>query len=239
MEGFPTLKLSRTNRRKDIRYFMGILWIIEKPRKRGPLIMQALQGDFAVRVFGSWGSFVKLGAVHNTTMPDAVVINLPLTKYKIDPVDLYLSDNFSESLRIFLTPPQRTPLLQKPGRFVFDNSFEPFRLSNIIKNLLDVKKGDREFICYRDLRMDTDGLIITHSSTGEEECLTLKEGQLLRYFLKHSGRCIERQELIDAVWNRLKVSPRTIDSQISRLRRRLLPMSVSIDSVYGGGYILK
>lgn len=232
------LKLRLEITTKKFKFLMGILYILTKPNDTGGVISE-LQGNFAVRAFGSWGSFTKLAQLGSTMIPDAVLVRLPIHKYKIDPVDQYIGDCFPEALKIFFSPNDMMSLLQKPGRFVFDHKTETMRLSATIKRLLDLKKGDRDIMSYKDLRMDNECLLVTHTESGYEGRLTLKEGQLLRYFLKNTERLVEREELIDAVWNKVKVSPRTIDSQISKLRRHLKPMSVSIESVYGGGYVLK
>ena len=218
---------------------MGILWVIEKPHKKKRQVKIALQGDFPVRAFSSFGSFVKLGPLKGRQKPDAILVNLACCPYKIEPIDLYLAENFPSSLRIFIAEKEEVMDLQKPGRFILDADIDAFKFSTLVENLLDLKTASKDVISYKDLRMDTAGLVVTDSTSDIKERLTLKEGKLLRYFLTHPGRCIERAELIDQVWDKIKVSPRTIDSQISRLRRRLQPMNVSIDAVYGGGYVLK
>ena len=69
--------------------------------------------------------------------------------------------------------------------------------------------------------------------------ITVKEGRLLKLFFQNRGVTLQREHIRSAVWENVKVAPRTMDSQISRLRQRLRETSLVFESVYGGGYILR
>jgi DNA-binding response OmpR family regulator len=61
---------------------------------------------------------------------------------------------------------------------------------------------------------------------------------LLRFLIENVGVCVSRDQLINEVWKGIRIEARTIDSHISRLRKRLASSEVFIESVYGGGYIM-
>lgn len=72
--------------------------------------------------------------------------------------------------------------------------------------------------------------------------LTAVEFRLLATLTGHPGQVFSRDQLMDAIYtDRRVVSPRTIDSHIKKLRKRLdeLPLAENpIHSVYGVGYKL-
>ena len=70
---------------------------------------------------------------------------------------------------------------------------------------------------------------------GEEVTLTAREDQLLRVLLLANGACVDRQELLDAVWGpESGVDPTNLDIQLRRLRAKLAPTAV--ENVRGIGY---
>lgn len=71
--------------------------------------------------------------------------------------------------------------------------------------------------------------------------LSLREFELLRFFVKHPNRVYERSQLLELVWGPdTYVEPRTIDVHIRRLRRRIErddSMPELIVTVRGVGYM--
>jgi len=71
--------------------------------------------------------------------------------------------------------------------------------------------------------------------------LSLREFELLRFFVKHPNRVYERAQLLELVWGPdTYVEPRTIDVHIRRLRRRIErddSMPELIVTVRGVGYM--
>jgi two-component system alkaline phosphatase synthesis response regulator PhoP len=78
---------------------------------------------------------------------------------------------------------------------------------------------------------------------GEQEMLLRrKEFDLLAYLLKHNGRVISREELLEFIWGGSDVSDRTIDTHIQRLRQKLEQFSEAkdlIETLRGVGYRYK
>jgi DNA-binding response OmpR family regulator len=78
---------------------------------------------------------------------------------------------------------------------------------------------------------------------GERVELSEREQQLLRYLVKHAGRTVPRQELLENVWqiDARGVSTRTIDMHVARLREKLRDNSDNpqvLVTVRGRGYML-
>ena len=70
--------------------------------------------------------------------------------------------------------------------------------------------------------------------------LTEKEHRLLKLLLEKKGRDVSNEDIILAVWENAfenEISADSVKNQVSHLRKKL--PNVSIDTVYGRGYILK
>ncbi len=75
---------------------------------------------------------------------------------------------------------------------------------------------------------------------GREVSLTKTEFELLEFFLTHRNRIYSREELIRRVWaNDVIVTNRTIDTNITRLRKKIEPYGNNIETRLGFGYGFK
>lgn len=74
---------------------------------------------------------------------------------------------------------------------------------------------------------------------GQRVELSTRERELLRYFARHAGRAVPRDEILANVWqiDSRGVSTRTIDMHVARLREKLRDESVLV-TVRGKGYML-
>lgn len=75
---------------------------------------------------------------------------------------------------------------------------------------------------------------------GQRTDLSERETELLRYLAINAGRAISRDELLAHVWrlNPQGLNTRTIDMHVARLRSKLGPPGVLIETVRGVGYRL-
>ena len=75
---------------------------------------------------------------------------------------------------------------------------------------------------------------------GERLDLSLREFELLKFFVRHPNRVYDRLQLLDLVWGpELHVEPRTVDVHVRRLRKRIERDDASpelILTVRGVGY---
>lgn len=95
---------------------------------------------------------------------------------------------------------------------------------------------------HADNQLRFDGIVIdTHSKTvtidGEDVALTKTEYELLLFFLKHKNEVFTREQLVEHVWpTNTVVTLRTIDVNITRLRKKLGQYASHIITRTGFGY---
>ena len=80
-----------------------------------------------------------------------------------------------------------------------------------------------------------------HTATldGVELDLTPKEFELLLLFVEHPGRAFSREFLVERIWGyEYDGFERTVDTHITRLRKKLGPLGDKIVTVWGVGYRL-
>jgi DNA-binding response OmpR family regulator len=118
-----------------------------------------------------------------------------------------------------------------------DRTQLPFMVQQILR--FDGPPQDASSVVQlHDLILDTAGHRLRLLPEGEWVRLKPKEGQILRQFLKNPNHCLSHQDLVLAVWKDIRISPRSMASHISRLRRYLQGSQLEIRNVYGGGYQL-
>lgn len=63
--------------------------------------------------------------------------------------------------------------------------------------------------------------------------------KIIKLFFEHPDQLLTRKHLKDVVWKDTAISPRSIDAQISKLKKRFPEFNDMIESVYGQGYIIR
>ena len=67
--------------------------------------------------------------------------------------------------------------------------------------------------------------------------LTALEFKILSYFCDRPGEVIHRDDILNEVWGTdVHVYPRSVDTHVSKLRRKIKPADSTIKSVHGVGY---
>lgn len=92
-------------------------------------------------------------------------------------------------------------------------------------------------LVYKNLRLDQNSKECTID--GRHIDLTKTEYDLLHFFLTHRGRVYSRAEIINNVWSSTVVSDRTIDANVTRLRKKLGQYGGCIETRTGFGYAFK
>lgn len=73
---------------------------------------------------------------------------------------------------------------------------------------------------------------------GEEVILTKREFELLRFFLKYRNVVLSREQLAEEIWKEESfIQGRTIDVNITRLRKKIKPYDKNLVTRQGYGYI--
>ena len=110
------------------------------------------------------------------------------------------------------------------------------RLADYVMNVVEARLG-KPSLRYQGLVMNIEKKTVT--ADGESIALTRTEFDLLQLFLSHQGQVLSRQELMENVWNDVIVTDRTVDVNITRLRKKLGSYAANIVSRQGFGYIFE
>lgn len=63
--------------------------------------------------------------------------------------------------------------------------------------------------------------------------------KILKMFFEKPDQLVSRKHMKDTIWKGQEISPRSIDAQISKLKKKFPEIGRKIDSIYGQGYIFK
>lgn len=110
------------------------------------------------------------------------------------------------------------------------------RVKAVLRRTADKNKSaGSECLEYETLRLDTKRIKATVD--GEEVPLTKKEFEILRLLLENKGNVFSREEILSRIWkNEVYVLDRTIDVNITRLRKKIGPYGKNIVTRLGFGY---
>lgn len=113
------------------------------------------------------------------------------------------------------------------------------RRSDIGRNVEpEERPGYEPDLKFKNLRIDRNEKVCFLD--GEPLALTRTEFEILQFFLTHRNRIYSRQEIIASVWgDDVVVSNRTIDTNITRLRKKIGPYADNIVTRQGFGYGFK
>lgn len=110
------------------------------------------------------------------------------------------------------------------------------RVKAVLRRSLEEKKPVNEnILTYNTLKLDTQRIKATIN--GEEVALTKKEFEILKLLLENINHVFSREEILSRVWkDEVYVLDRTIDVNISRLRKKIGEYGKNIVTRLGFGY---
>ena len=110
------------------------------------------------------------------------------------------------------------------------------RVKAVLRRTSDKEKvPENEFLKYETLSLDTKR--IKASVDGQEVPLTKKEFEILKLLLENKGNVFSREEILSRIWkDEVYVLDRTIDVNITRLRKKIGPYGKNIVTRLGFGY---
>jgi len=122
------------------------------------------------------------------------------------------------------------------GTVFVDLFSECEKTGDYIINVVEARLGAiRNGIRFRGIQMDTDAKEI--SVDGTVVSFTKTEYELLKLFLENRGKVFSREELLSAVWpDDVIVTARTVDVNITRIRKKIGPYADCIVTRPGFGY---
>ena len=141
---------------------------------------------------------------------------------------------------IFLTAKDTEgDMLRGFGLGADDYVSKPFSVREVLARVKAVLKrtgnmSDR-LLAYEGLAMDVSSKTV--SIDGNAVALTRTEYELLRLLLEHRGQVFSRRQLLESVWpQNVIVTERTVDVNITRLRKKLEHYASCLISRTGFGY---
>jgi len=114
------------------------------------------------------------------------------------------------------------------------------RVSALVRRALPLP-NDEGIFEFAPFRFDTRDSTVARG--GEQVELTHREFFLALFLFRNAGRLLSRKQLLEAVWDqRAELNTRTVDTHVSRVRRKL-PLDPSVGwrvrSIYQHGYRLE
>lgn len=106
------------------------------------------------------------------------------------------------------------------------------RVENILKRIENLEE----------LIMEFEGITLNSNSRevfidSQKIDLSLKEFELLEFFMKNKGIALSREKILNNVWNYDYFGDaRTIDTHVKTLRNKLNPKGILIETIWGIGY---
>ena len=88
-------------------------------------------------------------------------------------------------------------------------------------------------LIFKELKLNLDIKVCTIQD--EEINLTKNEFNLLEFLIKNKNKIYSRQEILNNVWSS-RVSLRTVDTTVSRLRRKMKDLGKYLKTRLGFGY---
>ena len=215
--------------------------ICEYLKLRGFSVLWFKEGSEALNYYKLNHSQSKL-VIIDVQLPDISGFDLAKQIVKINPTQPFF----------FLTAHnEKQDRLQGLNIGAIDYISKPFeieelvlRISNIINRFVNsptpVLKSQHNFISIGDIRYQKDQLFVLLPDD-REISLTVRESEVLGYLLESTNQLVKKRDLLKALWgNDDYFNGKSLEVFISRLRRLFKASGqVSIENVYGLGYILK
>lgn len=120
--------------------------------------------------------------------------------------------------------------------------FSPLELrarieSRLQKNKQQVIQSDN--LKWKEIQINKTRQEVLILNTGEFEKteLTSLEFKILMYFASRPGEVIIRDQMLNDIWGEdIHVNHRSVDTHVSKLRKKLGPVSQIVESIHGSGY---
>lgn len=104
---------------------------------------------------------------------------------------------------------------------------------------LDLQKKSSDVLKWKELTIchSRQEVEVFNGESFEAVELTALEFKLLSFFAARPGQVIPRDEILDAIWGKdIHIYARSVDTHVSKLRKKLGPASDVIESIRGAGY---
>ena len=224
---------------------MSCVWFVECSNKKS-MLSNVISSNFPTKMIASLSSLKFHSYAFRSPPPAIVVVNLELDHKKEAEIRTFFKNHFPDAfIVVVLAGKKEQTLTFHPDKYFY--SVSSFLSLDVVFQFIvklseqDQKRKQREqnHLKYRDIVYEKEKDSYRVIPDENYHVLPKQEARLLKYFLTFPKECLSRESIQKEVWFGKKVSSRVIDNQVSRLRKRLVEAEVVIESVYGGGYILR
>ncbi len=224
---------------------MAVIWTIEcsenwTENNQNLCVTRALLGNYPVRAFASFESFQKVASLGSSMPPHIMIVDLDICSASMARIYNVINVRYPSATVLFLTSSEELVPSNLAGRkaIIIQKPASIFTIKHLVESVFEKSSRMPRCIEFGNLVVDLDQGEAFLKGHDETIGLTPREFKILRTLVHYNNKTLTRDVLIEKAWGGVKVSPRTIDSQISRLRKRIEESTVSIKSIYGGGYCL-
>jgi DNA-binding response OmpR family regulator len=230
---------------------MSMIWLVAPDEKSTSDLTDFLSGLFAVRRIAGLLSLTRLLKLNEMRPVEGF---LCLISIDSDHNLIEMHSGLSSCLRV-LKPHEVTIVgnlteeqIRLAKNFGLDIIVEPADYTEFSRQLKSkfqkqsrsaVSHVSENMIRVGDIEVDRDLARMRVLATGLEESLTPKEVRIMQVLTLSANKTIGRDELIGKVWAGVRVSTSTIDSHMSRLRRKIeQSFECRLETEYGSGWKL-
>lgn len=231
---------------------MTVIWLVEMVGSSEESAYRVLANDFAVRRIASIASLRSIYAMEDERRrPQLIICRQP---HCDDRLKILANAHVLKSLLVHCTvalSSDSSPTWQEISvhqgipriGLNLENGFSLKSQIDLLLSLQDrqSKKDSKiaETISIGDIEFHSRKSLIKIQGAASENLLP-KEARIFEVLVQSPNSCVSRTTLADIVWPGVRISDRTLDSHVSRLRRKLdSSFECEIESIYGEGYRLK
>ena len=216
-----------------------LIYCVDDEESIRSLYEEALpMGGYHCRTFGDAFSFYE---ALSKEKPDLVILDVMLPKEDGFSILRNLIAKGYTSLPILMVSAKgsETDRVKGLNEGAYDYIVKPFGVMELLARVkANLRKvGGNSQTTYKDLSLVRDRHEITLN--GAPLSLSLKEFELLAYFIENPAKALSKEELLSKVWGvDCELETRTLDMFVSKIRKHLLDGEASIKTLRGLGYML-
>lgn len=216
-----------------------LIYCVDDEESIRSLYEEALpMGGYLCRTFGDAFSFYE---ALSKEKPDLVILDVMLPKEDGFSVLRHLLEKGYSPLPIIMVSAKgsETDRVKGLNEGAYDYIVKPFGVMELLARVkANLRKGGGSSLTsYKDLSLARDRHEITLN--GAPLSLSLKEFELLAYFIENPAKALSKEELLLKVWGvDCELETRTLDMFVSKIRKHLLDGEAAIKTLRGLGYML-
>jgi len=212
---------------------MKTVWVVEQSNAPRSFALE-LMGDFAVRRFASLATMARVKILDRKNYPDIIVV---ANTFEQEDMLLKVAEHYRDA-NLFVMPDILISPSSKQRFKILSLPFCPLDFVRVVQKTCSNEPKSANKIVHGDLELDIVKQRLSVLSSNEVFSLTRKETKVLWTFFASPGACIDREALLQQVWDGVRVADRSIDTQVCRIRKIIGNYGLTITSIYGQGYIL-